>query len=88
MPIEDTSVRKKLLSPTSDKVHFENEMGTSAGSESEPDLRLHDLAYDHEDAIDDIIELLEESPHLVYQKDSDGRTPLHTLAIAGKRFKF
>ncbi|XP_021955747.2 transient receptor potential channel pyrexia isoform X2 [Folsomia candida] len=81
MPTEDNSVTKKLLSPSSDKVHFENEMGTSS-IQPEADLRLHDVVYDHED-VDEIQELLDENPDLVFEKDNEMRTPLHTLAISG-----
>lgn len=75
---DNSSVKVKLLS-SNDKVQFVNEMNSP---KTEADLRLHDAVYYSENT-KEIVQLLKDSPELVFEKDDDGRTPLHTVAIAG-----
>lgn len=89
---DDSYLTRRLLSPpppvpvtsTPDKVRIENEKKNKmSGKQSEPDLRLHDAVCE---GIDEVIELLEENPDLIFQRDDEGRTPVHTLCISGKNF--
>lgn len=63
-------------------VTIENEkMKKVEGSESAGDLRLHDAVSDQD--FGEIESLLRTSPHLLFEKDDEGGTPLHILTISG-----
>lgn len=83
---DDSVTRKLLESPTSKNMNsavIENEKGGAlVKSGVEPDLRLHDAVCDP-DEIEEIKSLIEEESHLLFERDKDGRCPIHTVAIDG-----
>jgi hypothetical protein len=95
MSNEDKSVTKRLLEDYNNsknkmenksKMEIKNEktekIGSGGGGEREPDLRLHDAVCDPEN-IEEIENLIEENPQLLYERDHGLRTPLHTVVIDG-----
>jgi hypothetical protein len=96
MESDEDSVKEKLLSQFKsesqerkntkimDSAIIENEKDTEKikEQEEEGDLRLHDAVYDP-DNIEEIETLVLEEPHLVFERDSEGKTPLHTVIFAG-----
>jgi ankyrin repeat protein len=86
MSNEDPSVRTRLLSPSDmNKAVIQNEVDGDMDNE-EPDLSLHDAVYEPDSFTeDDIQELIDGNPSLVYVRDGEGKTPLHTLALAGEK---
>lgn len=90
MGTDEESAHEKLL-PNGDKsesdikmasISIKNESKRESSEESEGDLRLHDAVSDV-DNIEEIQTLVSEEPHLLYERDSEGHTPLHILALAG-----
>lgn len=65
-----------------DKARIENEVEAKS-QDNEGDLRLHDAVCDP-DEIDEIKTLVSEEPELVFERDKEFGTPLHTLALAGE----
>lgn len=88
---DDSYLTRRLLTPptpiseTMQKVRIENEKSNNkmTTSDKEPDFRLHDAVCDTEN-IQEVQDLLEENPNLLFERDDEGRTPLHTLTISGE----
>lgn len=96
---EDSYLSRRLLTPppsssgmshnNKQTIKIENETimkknnDDSSSNTSEGDLRLHDAVICDSENFGEIIRLLEENPNLLYEKDDEERTPLHTLSISG-----
>lgn len=83
------SVTRRLLSPGKNCLNMnsaviENEKGVAGGNKGdrELDLRLHDAVCDP-DNIEEIENLIDEEPGLLFETDNGGRVPLHAVAIDG-----